>query len=52
MVDKLVNKISDTEINILEYIALHPRDSQLIIAVNLNFVKTTIQNAIVKFKKY
>ena len=52
LVDKLVNKISDTERSILEYIVLHPSDSQLIIAENLNFGKTTIQNAIVKFKKY
>lgn len=52
MVNKLVNKISDTERSILEYIVLHPSDSQLIIAENLNFGKTTIQNAIVKFKKY
>ena len=52
LVNKLVDKINDNERIILEYIVIHPRDSQLIIAENLNLGKTTIQNAIVKFKKF
>ena len=52
LVNKLVDKINDNERIILEYIIIHPRDSQLTIAKNLNLGKTTIQNAIVKFKKF
>ena len=52
LVNKLVDKISDNERKILEYIVIYPSDSQLVIAENLNLGKTTIQNAIVKFKKF
>ena len=52
LVDKLADKISNTDRIVLEYIVFNTTDSQPVIAQNLNLGKTTIQNAIVKFKKY
>lgn len=51
LVDKLVDKLTNNEIIILKKIKDNPRISQLEIASLLGIGKTTIQNAIVKFKK-
>lgn len=50
-IDKLVDKLTNNEIIILKSIKNNPRMSQPEIASLLGIGKTTIQNAIVKFKK-
>mgnify|MGYP003310441703 CR=1 FL=1 len=50
-IDKLVDKLTNNEIIILKKIKDNPRMSQPEIASLLGMGKTTIQNAIVKFKK-
>lgn len=50
-IDKLVDKLTNNEIIILKKIKENPRKSQPEIASLLGMGKTTIQNAIVKFKK-
>lgn len=50
-IDKLVDKLTNNEIIILKSIKNNPRMSKPGIASLLGMGKTTIQNAIVKFKK-
>ena len=50
-VDKLVDKLSEKEIIILKKIIANPYMSQPEIALELSIGKTSVQNAIIKFKK-
>ena len=49
--DKMVDNLSKTERMVLDCIISNPRMSQIEIGNKLSLGKTTIQNAIVKFKK-
>lgn len=50
--NKLVASFSTTEIKILDFIISNPHMSQIEIGNKLSLGKTTIQNSIVKFKKF
>ena len=50
-VDKLADILSETEFKILKAIKEHPKMAQPEIAARVGVGKTTVQNAIVRFKK-